>query len=188
MPKCLKQLSREAYCSAPPLPSSSSIRPPRLTREKEATRPRTPINAQFGECKAEVSSIESVEFVAEDFKDFDVKPDLKIPLDPRQSGDQLRVRIAALAIPPPPSSDSSSAGEAAAAAPGPSRFGEPWGIRPQSHGRIPEGDLGQADPPRRRGRPKGSKSWPRVAFSLDTLPERQEKLRAEERLAVMSSK
>ena len=129
-------------------------------------------------------SIKSVEFVAEEFDDFNVKPVIKVELDPRQ----LRAGIVALAIRPPPSSGSSSTGEPAAAAPGLSYHGEPWGIRPQSHGRIPEGDLGPVDPPRTRGRPKGSKSQPRVAFSLDTLPERQEKLRAEERLAVMSSK
>ena len=133
-----------------------------------------------------MSSIESVEFVAEEIVNVKPEVDLKIELDPRQ----LRAGIAALAIRPPPSSTSSSSsmGEPAAAAPGPSGHGEPWGIRPQSHGRIPEGDLGPADPPRRRGRPKGSKTRPRVAFNLDTLPERQEKIRAEERLAGMSSK
>ena len=141
---------------------------------------------EFGECKAEVSSIESVDFVADNFEDYKVKPDLKIPLDPRQSGNQLRVRIAALAIRPPPSSDSSSACKAAAL--GPSRFGEPWGIRTQSRACIPEQDLGPADPPRRRGRPKGSKSRPRVAFNVTTLPEREEKVKAEERLAEMKSK
>ena len=61
MQKHLKQLSREAYCSAPPVPSSS-LRPLRLTREIEASRPRAPIDI---ECKVEISSIESVEFVAE---------------------------------------------------------------------------------------------------------------------------
>ena len=60
-------MSREAYCSAPPLPSTA-IRSPRLTRESEAARPRAPIRAPFGEeVKAEVSSIDSVEFVAEEF-------------------------------------------------------------------------------------------------------------------------
>ena len=54
--------------------------------------------------------------------------------------------------------------------------------------RIPEGDLGPADPPRKRGMPKGSKTRPRVAFNLQTLLERAEKLKAEERLAGMTSR
>ena len=137
MPKHLKQLSREAYCSAPPMPSS--LRPPRLTRETEASRPRTPIDTRF-ECKAEISSIEPVEFVADD--DYDVKLVVKIELDPRQ----LRAGIAALAIRPPPSSASSGTGEPAAAAPGPSS--QSWGVRTAGLSRIPEGGLGPADPPR----------------------------------------
>ena len=183
MPIYLRQLSREAYCSAPPLPSTA-IRPPRLTQESEVVRPRASIYVPFGEVKAEVSSIESVEFVADEF---DVKPDVKVPFYPRQLGDLLQAGLGALAI-RPPSSSSSSTGEGAATAPGPSRFQELWGIWHQSQGRIPEGDLGPADPPRRRGRPKGSKSRPWVAFSLDTLPDRQEKLRAKQQLAEMSSK
>ena len=114
-------------------------------------------------------------------EDYDVKPEVKVELDPRQ----LRAGIAALAIRPPPSSASSSMGEPAAAAPGPLSQG--WGVRVAGLSRIPEGGLGPADPPRRRGRPKGSKTRPRVAFNLDTLPERQEKLKAEERLASMSA-
>ena len=145
-----------------------------------------PIYAPFGEeVKAEVSSIESVEFIADKFN---VKPDIKVALDPRQAGDPLQVGLPALVIRPPPSSSSSSTGKGAAAAPGPSRFADLWGIRNTSQGRIPEGDLGPADPPRRRGRPKGSKSRRRVSFALTTMPERQEKIRAAERLARMSSK
>ena len=177
MPKHLKQLRREAYCSAPPVPSSS-LHLPRLTCKTEASRPRAPIVTRF-ECKAEISSIESVEFVADD--DYDVKPVVKIELDPRQ----LRAGIAALAIRPPPSSASSETSEPAAAAPGPLSQG--WGVRTAGLSRIPEGGLGPADRPRRRGRPKGFKTHPRVAFTLDTLPERQEKLKVEERLAGMSS-
>ena len=138
--------------------------------------------------KAQISSIESVEFVEEEEEEEDVKPDLKfgIPFDPRQRDNLLQASLAALAI--RPSSSSSSVNEGTSAAPGPSRFPEPSGLRGQSLGHIPEGDLGPADPPRRRGRPKGSKTRPRVAFGLATLPERQEKLKAEERLAKMSSK
>ena len=134
MPKCLKQL-RDAYCSAPPL-TTSTIRPPRLSRETEVRRPRAPLI----EVKREVgSSIESVEFVQD--KDFDVKPAVKVEIDPRQ----LRAGIAALAIAPPPASPSSSSNDAGA--PGPSN----WGIRTAPLNRIPEGDLGPADPPRKRG-------------------------------------
>ena len=80
----LRQLSREAYCSALPLPSTS-IRPPRLTRDKEAIRPRAPIRAPISEVKAEVSSIKSVEFIADD--EFDVK--YGVPFDPCQIADLL---------------------------------------------------------------------------------------------------
>ena len=137
MPKHLKQLDREAYCSAPPLPTSA-LRPPRLTREAEAVRPRAPIHAPL-DCKAEVSSLEYVKFVADE--DFDVKPAVKVELGPR-----MRAGIAALAIRPHPSSASSESGEPAAAAPGPSSQG--WGVRTAGLFRIPEGGLGPADPPR----------------------------------------
>ena len=52
----------------------------------------------------------------------------------------------------------------------------------------PDRDLGSADPPRRRGRPKGLKARPQVEFATATLPERSEKLKAEEKLAGMSKK
>ena len=66
-----------------------SLLSPRLTREAEACCPRTPIV----ECKAEVtSSIKSVKFQQDE--DFDVKPAIRIEVDPRQ----LRAGIAALAI------------------------------------------------------------------------------------------
>ena len=167
MPKNLRKLSRDAYCSAPPL-STSSLRPPRLTREGEVRRPRAPIITVNREV---TSSIESVEFVVNEDFDVDVKP-VKIELDPRQ----LQAGIAALAIRPPPSSASSSSGEAAAAAPGPSN----WCVRGKALGCIPGGGLGPADPPRRRGRPKGSKTRPRVAYNMDTLPERPAKLQDSE--------
>ena len=53
---------------------------------------------------------------------------------------------------------------------------------------VPDPNLGPADPPRHRGRPKGSKSRPRVEFVSATLPEKGEKLRAEARLAKIASK
>ena len=126
--------------------------------------------------KREVTSAESAEFVQD--VDWDVKPPVKVELDPRQ----LRAGIAALAIVPPPSSPSSStSGEAGA--PGPSN----WGVHSVPLNRILEGNLGPADPPRRRGRHTGSKTRPRVAFNLDTLPERVKELKAEEHLAGMTS-
>ena len=145
MPNNLKQLSREAYCSAKLLPSTA-ICLPQLTREKEANRPCAPIYASFDEVKAEVSSIKSVEFVADGFDEFHVKPDIEAPFDPRQFGDPLQVRLAALAIRPSPSSSSSSVGDQA----GPSRVPEPRGVRLQGQSRIPAGDLGPADPPKSR--------------------------------------
>ena len=173
MPKVFKQLARDAYCSAPPL-TTTPLCPPRLTRKIEARRPRTPLV----KTKREVSSsIESAEFVVDE--DFDVKPDIKVELDPRQ----VRRGLAALTI-WLPSPSSSTSGEAVAAALGPSNLG----VRCQALNWIPEGDLGPADPPRRRGRPKGSKTRPRVAFNLSTLPEPKEKVKAEQRLAGMSSK
>ena len=87
-----KQLTRDAYCSAPPL-SSISLRPPRLSRDQEAQRPRAPlVNIKREVCE---SSIESVEFVVNNDPE-DVKP-IKIEFDPRQ----IRAGVAALAIRPP---------------------------------------------------------------------------------------
>ena len=113
MPRYLKQLERDAYCSAPPL-STSSLRPPRISREAEARRPRAPLF----EVKREIESlIDSAEYIVEELV-IDVKHPIKVEVDPRQ----LRAGIAALAIRPPPSTASTSSGEAAAAAPGPSRW------------------------------------------------------------------
>ena len=174
MPNKLTQLSRDAYCSAPPV--TSSLCPPRLSRETEIRRTCAPLVI----VKREVtSSIESAEFVLDEEFSIDEKP-IKIKLDPRQ----LRAGIAALAIRPPPSTAPSSSGDAAAAAPGPSN----WGVRGTALAIIPGVELGRADPPRQRGRPKGSITRPRVAYSLDTLPERGAKIEAEGRLAVMKSK
>ena len=109
MPKFLKQLERDVFCSAPPL-STSSLRPPRISREAEARRPCAPLF----EVKREIeSSIESAEYVVDEDFDVDVKHPVKVEIDPRQ----LRTGIAALAIRPPPSTASTSSSEAA---PGPS--------------------------------------------------------------------
>ena len=160
MPVQLKQMSREAYCSAPSI--ASTLRPPRLTRDIECRRPRAPLCKPHFEVKAEISSIESYEDVPEE------KPDVNpaIPFDPRQRGPPLQAGIAALAI--RPSSSSSSINEEPSAAPGPPRYAEAWGLRGQRLSHVPEGDLGPADPPRRRGRPRGSKSRQRVPFEIAT--------------------
>ena len=90
-----KQLARDAYCSAPPL-ATTSIRPPRLSREQEARSPRAPLVA----IKREVndSSFESVEFIVDDLEGLeDVKPPIKVEFDPRQ----VRAGLAGLWIRPP---------------------------------------------------------------------------------------
>ena len=72
MPKLLiKQLDREAYCSAPPI--MISLRPPRLTRDAEAREPRALLQMPELQVKAEISSIKSFEYES------DCKPD--IPFD-----------------------------------------------------------------------------------------------------------
>ena len=170
-----KRLTWDAYCSAPPIPTIS-IRPPRLTRDQEARRPRAPLVT----IKREVteSSIESVEFVVDnDIKD--EKPPIKVECDPRQ----VRAGVAALSIRQAQSSASTSSGEAAAAAPGPSQ----WAQRTQALCRIPDQSLGPANAPRGRGRPKGSKSRPQIVFGITMLPERAAKIEAEKNLAEMLS-
>ena len=100
---------------------------------------------------------------------------VKIEPDPRQ----LTARIAAIAIRQPASSASTSSEEA----PGPSNSAH----RMQALCRVPPSQLGPADPPRGRGRPKGSKSRPRIpiTFGLSTLPERAASVRARESIAEM---
>ena len=117
-----------------------------------------------------------------DIDDPDIKP--VIPLNLCQLDNPLQLQVAALKIEP----SSSVKDNKPQPALGPSRFAEQRGIRGAHLCHTPDRDLGPADPPRRRGRPKGSKSRPRVEFMTATLPERPEKLRAEERLAGMSSK
>ena len=158
-----KQLQRDAYCLAPSL-STTTLWPPQISRDIEVRRSRAPLVVVKREIES--SEVESVEFVVDDDFVIDVKPQLKVELDPRQ--------LAALSIWPPPSSASTSSGEGAAA-PGPSKLAH----QTAALCRIPSQSLGPADPPRGRGRPKGSKSRPRIAFGLSTLPERSAKLKAE---------
>ena len=152
-----------------------------LSRGEEARCACAPLRPQAA-IKAEVSFIESIESV-----DLDDGPDIKlaIPFNPRQVEDPLQLQVAALKL--APSSSSLAEDLKVPEAPGPSRFADPWGIRGAHLCHIPDGDLGPADPPRRRSQPKGSKSRPRVAFTTATLPERQEQVKAEERLANMAS-
>ena len=90
-----RQLARDAYCSAPPI-STSSLCPPRLSRKIEARRPRAPLVAIKREVQE--SSIESVEFfVDEDLEDLNIKPPIKVEIDPRQ----VSVCVAGLTIRPP---------------------------------------------------------------------------------------
>ena len=164
-----------SYCSAPPLATSSRILlPPRPTRAEEARRPHAPLRA----VKAEVreSEAESVEFVFEDEEEEkaeDVKP--KIELDPRQ----LSARVAAISIRQPSSAASASSGE--------ERDGS---FRTQPPCRVPPSQLGPADPPRRPGRPKGSKSRPRIVPipDLPVPPVRAAAARAAKGMALTSSR
>ena len=171
-----KQLQRDTYCSAPPLSTSISLQPPRISCEQETRRPRAPlieVKREIGE-----SSIKSVKFFVDDDYE-DVKPPIKVEVDPRQ----LRAGVASLTIRPPQSSASTSSSEAAAAAPGPSR----WEHRTEALCQIPAQSLGPADPPRGQGWPKGSKSRPRIVFGTTTLPERAAKIKAEKNIAEMKS-
>ena len=156
---------RDAYCSAPPL--TSSFRPPRLSRAEEARRPRAPLQRPV---KQEVreSEADSVEFAFDEDIERPVKQEqpVKIKQDPRQ----LTLRIAAIQIRQPASSASTSSGEA----PGPSGSGSGTAYRTKGLCQVLSSQLGPADPPRGKGRPKGSKSRPRIAisFGLPTPPER----------------
>ena len=170
MPLSSKLVLRDAYCSAPPL--TSSLRPPRLSRAKEARRPRAP----FRPVKQEVNESEdSVEFVV-DKDEWPVKCEWPVkrerPVDPdrpvtvEQDPRQIVLGIAPIAIRQPASSASTSSEEA----PGPSSHAH----RTQALCCVPPSQLGPADPPRGKGRPKGSKSRPRIPilFGLSTLPKR----------------
>ena len=134
--------------------SSHLLLPPRLSRAQEAQRPRAAIR----EVKREVRESEpnSSEYGIATSDVVDVKPDVKpeVAMDPRQ----LTVRVAAIAIRPAPSAASS-----------PEAQGPPQpSYRTKALCHVPSARLGPADPPRRPGRPKGSKSRPRVAVVATT--------------------
>ena len=174
MPMSSKLALRDAYCSVPPL--TSSFRPPRLSRAEEARRPRAPLTRPV---KQEVreSEADSVELVIDEEIERPIKQERPVkreqPVKIEPDRRQITFGIAAIAIWQPASSASTSLEEA----PGPSGTA----YRTQALCKIPSSQLGPADPPRGRGRPKGSKNRPRIpiTFGLSTLPERPPALRRE---------
>ena len=152
MPMSSKLALCDAYCSAPPL--TSSFRPPRLSRAEEARRPRAPLRVVKREVRE--SEPDSVEFAVDVNDEVDVKPDIRVKIerDPRH----LTARVAAITIRQPPSSASSEEPQRPTTA----------SYRTQPLCGVPSARLGPADPPRRPGRPKGSKSRPRIAARTTT--------------------
>ena len=97
-------------------------------------------------------------------RDDDEKPQVTDKIEPDPC--QLVSRVAAISIWQPGSAASTSSEEAQV--PSTSSY------RTQLLCRVPSGQLGPADLPRRPGRPKGSKSRPRIAaiHNLPVPPER----------------
>ena len=149
-----------SYCSVPPLRTSSHLLlPPRLSRAQQAQRPRAPIR----ETKREVreSEPDSSKFAISPAKEADIKPDIKLDIGPEVTADphQLTIRVAAIAIRP--------AGASAASSTEAQRQPVPnYRTQPMCH--VPSARLGPADPPRKPGRPKGSKSRARIAAIATT--------------------
>ena len=151
----MASIDHDSFCSAPPL-----ILPPRASRAQETRRPRNPIWEGKREARESEYGISQADAI-------DVKPEVEakqeLALDPRQ----LTVRVAAVAIRP--------AGALTASSPEAQRHPLPSfrarmadvAIRPapppQDPFHVPAAGLGPGDPPRRPGRPKGSKSRPRIA-------------------------
>ena len=109
-------LDHKAFCSTPPL--RSLVRPPRLSRETEAVRPRAPLRPT----KPEVLESEpsSVEFVVTEEDEVKVKvkaeEELRVEQDPRQ----LRLVIAAISIAPQASRQQAPTPSASSEVAGPS--------------------------------------------------------------------
>ena len=146
---------RDSHCSAPPL--QSSFCPPRLSREAEAVLwPRAPLRPTKQEVRESEAS--SVEYCIDETDDVKVK--VEAPIEVVQDSRQMCVKLATVRIKQPAPTASSSAEE----------FAEPSGTayHTQALRRIPSCQLGTADPPRGRGRPKGSKSRPRVSLTFGT--------------------
>ena len=111
-------------------------------------------------------------------REIKVEKPFKIEPDPRQ----LTARVAAIAIRQPTSAASTSSEEAQ----GPR---EPaYRTQPLCH--VPSGQLGPADPPRGRGRPKGSKSRPRipVIYGLPFPPEKAAAAKARSEMTLSSNR
>ena len=150
---------------------SSHLSVPCLSRDTEAVRPRAPLRPTKREVRESEAS--SVDFVLEED---DIKFKVEAPVveqDPRQ----LCVRLAAVSIKQPAPAASSSSEDVT----GPSGTA----YRMQVIRRIRSGQLGPADPPRGRGRPKGSKSRPRVPLTFGTSapPERAAAVKARAEMA-----
>ena len=162
----------DSYCSAPPLTTTSRLLlqtcPKRAEEARCQSAPLRVVEAEVTE-----SSVEgSIDFAIDAE---DIKPDVKIEADPSQ----WITRVAAISIRQASSAVSTSSEEAQA--PSTSSF------RTQPLCRVPPGQLGPADPPRRPGRPKGSKSRPRieVVHGLPVPPVRKSAAKAQ---SVMTSK
>ena len=172
-----------SYCSAPPLATSSCLLlPPCLTRAQEARRPRAPLRDVKREVReSEPDSAECMVNAADE--EVDVKPDVKpkVAQDPRQ----LTARVAAITIRQP----HSAASEEEAQKLVPSDTG-PANYRTQPLCSVPSARLGPADPPQRPGRPKGSKSRPRIAAVTTTAtpPVRGAAKRASIKMATASQR
>ena len=146
-------LDHDSFCSAPPL-----ILLPRPSRAQEARRPRAPIWTG----KREATELE---YAINDADAIDVKPEV----GPRMAPDEHRmsVRVAACTIRPVSASAASSPEAQRHPLPSFRARMATVAIRPatpsQDPCHAPAARLGPADPPRKPGRPVGSKSRPRVA-------------------------
>ena len=152
---------RDSHCSAPPL--QSTFHPPRLSRDAEAVlRPRTPLRPT----KQEVRESETTSSVEFGLDTDDVKVKVEEPIEVAEDPGLLCAGLAAVQIARPAPTASAPFEEVA----GPSGTA----YRTQALRRIPSAQLGPADPPRGRGRPKGLKNRPRVALTFGTSapPER----------------
>ena len=164
-------LLRDAYCTSRPSSHLSVLLACHATRKPFGHA------RHFGpQREVRESEASSVEFVLDEADNADVKVQavkveapIKVEKDPRQ----LCVRLAAVSLRQPVPASSNSSSEDVA---GPSGTA----YRMQALRRIPSGLLGPADPPRGRGRPKGSKSRPRIplTFGLSVPPERAASERA----------
>ena len=141
----MASLDHDSFCSAPPL-----VLPPHPSRAQEARRPHAPILAG----KREASEVQCVIDAADTL---DVKPDVS----------QLPIRVSVCAIRPAAASTASSSEAQRHPLPSFRAQMAAVAIRPATLRQDPRGapaaGLGPATPPRKPGRPPGSKSRPRIA-------------------------